>query len=1060
MEDRPSCACPPGACDDASGLGRRGFVGLSGTAAALALLRVRPVLAGPFEPADTADHFVPADKKLDAAWVRTLFEKGGRTWYAGDDLKTIGMPVGGICAGQVYLAGDGRLLYWDIFNRRLDTGWGQKNYKVGREPEELVNRARIFREPSVDQGFAVRVKAGGKTAVRALDRSGFPGVRFCGEYPIGYVEYADPDFPVAVSLEAFSPFIPLDAEESALPATLLHFTVTNRGAAEAEVEIGGWLENAALRYSAPALGDRARRTGRAAAADGLAMALLGAKASDAPAAPKRPPTLFAGFEGDDYGAWTVDGKAFGKGPARGTLPTQQAVSGFDGKGLVNTFLGGDGPTGKLVSPPFPIERPWIGFLVGGGSHAKRTCMNLVVDGKVVRTVTGRDNERLLPQAWDVREFQGKTARIEIVDAASGPWGHINVDRIEFRDDPPGDAGGPLESRPDYGTLALAALGPGARAAAALPGGPGAEALFGDGAFGGDAAVERSLDRPFRGAVASAARLKAGEKRTLAFVIAWSMPNLVNRGRPVGNHYAGRFPDAARVVRHVADHHERLAGQTRLWHDTYYDATLPHWLLDRLHSTAANLATTTCQRWRNGRFWAWEGCGCCHGTCGHVWNYAHTLAFLFPPLERSVREMQDFAPGAGFIPETGEIRFRGEGWGIWAGDSQGGYVLKAWREHRASPDGAFLARTWPNIKKATEFLILQDGDGDGLIEGRQHQTYDQNYYGPNTFVGALYLGALRAAESMALEVGDKDFAATCRRIFESGSKESVKALYNGEYFVQKVDLAKHKDWQYADGCLADQLFGQTWAHLVGLGYLYPESNVRSALKAIWTYCWAPDIGPQNKAHKPERWFAYPGEAGLFTCTWPKGKHLGPKSTRYRDEMWTGIEYQVASHMAWEGMLTEALAICRAIHERYHPSKHNPWNEIECGDHYARALASWGVLLALAGFEHHGPKRHLGFTPRLTPERFRCAFTGAEGWGTLDQKREGRRQTDAVEVKWGRLRVATLAFEVPDGWQAKAAVTVAGRPVAADARQAGRRVTVTLAAERTVAAGETLRVELTG
>ena len=141
--------------------------------------------------------------------------------------------------------------------------------------------------------------------------------------------------------------------------------------------------------------------------------------------------------------------------------------------------------------------------------------------------------------------------------------------------------------------------------------------------------------------------------------------------------------------------------------------------------------------------------------------------------------------------------------------------------------------------------------------------------------------------------------------------------------------------------------------------------------------------KTKAIRPERWYATPGEAGLFTCTWPKSKHLGEKSTRYRDEIWTGIEYQVASHMAWEGMVTEALAICRAIHERYHPAKRNPFNEIECGDHYARAMASWGVLTSLAGFEYHGPRKHIGFAPRMTPEHFKAAFTAAAGWGSYQQ-----------------------------------------------------------------------------
>jgi hypothetical protein len=288
---------------------------------------------------------------------------------------------------------------------------------------------------------------------------------------------------------------------------------------------------------------------------------------------------------------------------------------------------------------------------------------------------------------------------------------------------------------------------------------------------------------------------------------------------------------------------------------------------------------------------------------------------------------------------------------------------------------------------------------------------------------------------------------------------VERLHNGEYFVQDVDLQKHPEWQYGDGCLADHLFGQGWAHQVGLGYIYPKETVQSSLRSIWKYCWAPDIGPQNEAHRPERWFALPGEAGLFTCTWPKGKHLGPRSTRYRNEIWTGIEYQVAGHMAWEGMLTEALAICRGVHERYHPSKHNPYNEVECGDHYARALASWGVLIGLGGFEVHGPEGHIGFAPRITPEDFRSVFTAAQGWGSIAQRREEGVQTNEIDLRWGRLRVASLAFELPDGASLKkAAVTIGDEEIDAVAEQAERRITLKLAAETEVEAGSIIHVEM--
>jgi len=165
------------------------------------------------------------------------------------------------------------------------------------------------------------------------------------------------------------------------------------------------------------------------------------------------------------------------------------------------------------------------------------------------------------------------------------------------------------------------------------------------------------------------------------------------------------------------------------------------------------------------------------------------------------------------------------------------------------------------------------------------------------------------------------------------------------------------------------------------------------------------------------------------------------------------------MAWEGMVTEALAICRGVHERYHPSKHNPWNEIECGDHYARAMASWGVLVGLSGFEHHGPAGRIGFAPRLTPEDFRCAFTAAEGWGSLSQRRAGNQQTDEIAVGWGRLPIGEVALEVPEGVRlASASGALQGRRLDVQLRQDGRRVIVTLPPGTVVEEQRTLQIVL--
>ena len=965
---------------------------------------------------------VPVEKNLDKGAVRRLVDRGRPDTYTGKDLETIGMPIGGIAAGQLYLRGDGTLGLWWIFNKHVFTGYGRDCYRTYRPGSP------------VDSGFAVTRQTDAGTVVEPLDRT-FSNVRFMGEYPIGVVRYSSESSPVKVEMEAFSPFIPLNAKDSALPATIFHITLENTSEKTINAGVEGRLENAVLIDSAKSI--IANRRTRIVDEEGRTLIVHTAEKAPPPkkATSPRKRIVLANFEGPDYGDWISAGEAFGEAPARGTLAGQQNVSGFLGKGLVNTFLGGDAPTGSLTSPEFTISRKFINFLIGGGNHVDRTCIDLLVDGKVVRTAVGKNNEKLEGRFWNVEEFEGRKAKIQIIDYARGGWGHINIDQIELSDVPQSGPVGPLEELPDYGSMVLAFAGE-----IASPDKPSSER---DVVFPVNESKSAKLStRPVT--------LAPRSKRTFTFVLSWFFPNHAN-----GREYANRFNSASDVAHYVLDNHERLVGDTRKWHETFYqDSTLPRWLLFRLHSTVCNLATGTCQWWGNGRFWAWEGVGCCAGTCTHVWNYAHAPARLFPELERRAREMQDF--GEGFDTESGLVGFRSNR--AYAADGQCGTVLKAYREHQMSADNSFLKRNWPSIKKALEYSIERDGNDDGLIEVSQHNTYDINFHGPNTFVGSLYLAALRAGEEMAKEMGDKQFAARCRRIFVSGSKFTVERLWDGEYFVQIVDLKEHPNHQYGRGCLSDQLFGQGWAHQLGLGNIYPPEYVKKALESVWKYNWTPDVGPYNAAHKPERWFARPGEPGLFTCTWPKSPFMDV-GVRYKSEIWTGIEYQVAGGMVWEGMLDEALAICDGIQSRYHPSKHNPYNEVECGDHYARAMASWGVYTALMGYEHHGPKGHIGFAPRLTPENFRAAFTAAEGWGTFAQQRDGAAQHEKIRVRWGRLNVKSLAFAVPkDFYTVSAFVTLDGKEIPSDRTLRNGRLEITLKEKLLVSEDQTLSVTI--
>jgi hypothetical protein len=422
-------------------------------------------------------------------------------------------------------------------------------------------------------------------------------------------------------------------------------------------------------------------------------------------------------------------------------------------------------------------------------------------------------------------------------------------------------------------------------------------------------------------------------------------------------------------------------------------------------------------------------------------------------------------GIAFDPATGRIHFRAEHNDIWAVDAQAGVVLRTYREHLVSADDSFLRSVWPRAKKALEFMIAKDEGRDGIIDGPQHNTLDTDWWGEITWLSGLYLAALLAGAKMAGEVGDRRFGEECLRIASKGRGLLVQRLFNGEYFVNKVDPNHLDTINSGTGCHIDQVFGQSWAFQVGLDRVLPERETKSALRALWRYNFTPDVGPYRKAHKPGRWYAMPGEAGLLMCTFPrsdwdyaKASGKGPDwAAGYFNECMNGFEYQVAWHMVAEGMLMEGLAVTRAVHDRYHPSRRNPWNEIECGDHYARSMASYGIFLALCGFDYHGPRGAITFAPKLRPEDFRAAFTTAEGWGSYRQQIASGRFTASLELKWGSLRLASLSV-APGAPSTSVKVKINGRTVKASCVREGTMAALTLESRQTLKAGDVLQVIL--
>ena len=531
-------------------------------------------------------------------------------------------------------------------------------------------------------------------------------------------------------------------------------------------------------------------------------------------------------------------------------------------------------------------------------------------------------------------------------------------------------------------------------------------------------AEEKFGYSFRGGLSKNVSLLPGESKEVTFVISWYFPNLSADGnRFKGRSYSKRFKDALEVSDDIVQKFEELKTKTTLFKNTFYDnSTLPYWFLNRTFANTSTLATETCYLLEDGRFWGWEGIGCCPGTCTHVWHYAQAMARVFPELERNLRERTDFE----VMENSGKIDFRGGRAKRDAADGQAGVVLRTYREHQMTSDHEFLQKNWRQVKLALQYLIKmdsEDGETNGMIYGEQHNTLDAEWYGNIPVITSLYLAALAAGKEMANEMKDASFYNTCSTILDKGQK-NIETLFNGEYFVQNEDPDHIEAIGIGSGCYIDQVFGQSWAFQLGLGRLYNKEMIQKSLDALWKYNFVENMGQYRKS-MPEklagRPYAIDDDSGLVMCTWPKGgkkddweKHW---QFGYFNECMTGFEYEVAGHMIWENKVSEGLTLTKAIHDRYHPSKRNPYNEIECSDHYARAMASYGVYIATCGFSYHGPKKSLAFAPRITPENFQAGFIAAEGWGSFTQTQSTGVQKSSIKMVSGNIILESLSLEIP-------------------------------------------------
>ena len=540
----------------------------------------------------------------------------------------------------------------------------------------------------------------------------------------------------------------------------------------------------------------------------------------------------------------------------------------------------------------------------------------------------------------------------------------------------------------------------------------------------------------------------GESVRVRFLLSWNAPvrvrdwelteELKNCGKPLTwrNYYATLWENSHASAAHAIRNWASLQARSQAFSDALSSSTLDPVAMETATANLCTLRTPTVMRLEDGSLWGWEGVhekeGSCPGTCTHVWNYAYALPFLFPRLERSLRE-NDYRYN---MFENGRMAFRMPlppgitmGWANPCLDGQMGGIIKTYRDFKLCGDVAWLRGLWPRVKKALEYAWIDDGisawdaDCDGVLEGRQHHTLDMELFGPSGWLQGFYLAALKAAAEMAEVLGERADAQIYRELFAKGSVWTEENLFNGSYYIHKVDLTDRSQldrfgvterywneetgeikYQIAEGCEIDQLCAQWHADIVGLGDVFDPIHRKVALRSLYQNNFKPTM--RNFAN-PWRVFVSGDEAGTVMCDYPQGVYKPTIPIPYCEECMSGFEYALATLMLAEGLDEEGMTLLRALHARCDGENRNPFGEIECGNNYARAMASWAVIPILSGYEFDLARGHIGFRPRVEGD-MTAFWSCADAWGTL--KAEGNGMT--LRVIEGELALSSFGCERAD------------------------------------------------
>lgn len=940
--------------------------------------------------------------------------------YQKEYLDRIAFPIGGIGAGMFCLEGTGAISHVSL--RHHPDVMNEPYAFAAISVKGIENGAKVLEGQVPTWKLFGPVQSGLGRGDKTFGLPRFEEAVFQARFPFATVDLRDKNMPLLAKVTGWSPFVPTDADNSSLPVGVLEYQFTNvsgkaietvfsyntknfidgqgtiqgvkngfvlasgqskKGLAiyvdndEAVVDHcwfrGGWFDSQTVVWDNIRYG---RIIDNQPVKDVAPGASVYVPVVLQPGETKTVRVNFCWYLPDSnlsVGLARKTGQAFIGSPTEGTAVGQLPVSGFAGKRLLNSFdNGGDGLVGILQSPEFTIGKRYLKFLVGGGSQADRTSVNLVIDGKTVHSAAGTQTETLSEVIWDLKSFQRKKAVLKVIDMEVHPWGHILADQFVLTNE---------KDENIYNPSATATL----------------LADF-EGADWGDWQVMDSS--------AEQKQLLTDEDMTETTYRPW---------------YSERFKSLSEVIGYWDANSSTLRKNSKLFSDAFYNSTLPKEVLEAVAANLTILKSPTVLRQWDGRFWAWEGCqdsfGSCHGSCTHVWNYAQALPHLFPSLERTLRETEfnvaQNAEGHQNFRVNMPISSPPHNFHA-AADGQLGGIMKVYREWRISGDTQWMKNLFPAVKKSLDYCIRTwDPLHKGYLEEPHHNTYDIEFWGPDGMCTSFYLGALTAIIEMgkALKEPVKEYAT----LLAKGKKYMETSLYDGEYFIQKIQweglqapnpvnvvsfggayseeamkLLKEEGpkYQYGTGCLSDGILGMWMASVCGLDEVIDSEKVKSHLVAVHKYNLKNDLIDHFNPQRPA--YACGKDGGLLLCTWPKGGMLSLPFV-YSNEVWTGIEYQVASHLMMKGEVDKGLDIVRKCRERYDGRVRNPFNEIECGHWYARAMASYGMLQGLTGARYDAVDKTMYIDSKVGD--FKSFISTDTGFGTIEWK-DGKPSLDVV------------------------------------------------------------------